>query len=698
MNQWVKLLMRARKSSDVVLAVAMAAVLGALIIPLPPWLLDMGLAINLAAAVALLVAALYARDALKVTSFPTLLLFTTLFRLALNVSSTRLALAEGHAGEIIQAFGEFVVRGDYVVGAVIFAILTLVQFLVVAKGAERVAEVSARFTLDAMPGKQMSIDADLRAGAIDQAQARRRRRDLERESQMFGAMDGAMKFVKGDVIAGLVIVAVNLLGGICIGILQNGMSMAEAASTYALIAIGDGLVSQIPSLCIAVAAGLVVTRVASEKEEDSLGSEIGSQLFGEAKALWVVASLCVALAAMPGMPHLTFLGLGAALGGLAHALKRMKAAVTEEEAAAAARVEGKSETGVAAKGGPGAPPESAAAPVGVAPLTVDLAPDLTPMAQEQGGAFVHQVLNRVRDEVFYELGVRVPGIRVRTDAAYLPPGTYRILFEEVPAGMGQVVPGALYAVAPPEELAFLELKAEPAVEPSTGRPISRVPADGRARLELAQVPVRSAGEFIAEHLRSIVRGRAAGLLGIQEVQGLLDGLEAQAPTLVKEALQKVPLPLLTEVLRKLVEEQVSIRNLRAILEALVAPTTEGDATALAERCRQALYRYLSHKFAPSGPLFAYLVDPEIEETLRAAGPRGPAPAPERVAEILEGVKRIASGGQTVLLTAPDVRRTLRKLCEGAFPDVAVLTYGELDMNLQIRPLGRLSPAALEHGG
>ncbi|HEX5745059.1 MAG TPA: type III secretion system export apparatus subunit SctV [Archangium sp.] len=693
MNQLMKILVRARKSSDVVLAVAMAAVLGALIIPLPPWLLDLGLAINLAAAVALLVAALYARDALKVTSFPTLLLFTTLFRLALNVSSTRLALAEGHAGEVIQAFGEFVVRGDYVVGAVIFAILTLVQFLVVAKGAERVAEVSARFTLDAMPGKQMSIDADLRAGAIDQAQARRRRRNLERESQMFGAMDGAMKFVKGDVIAGLVIVAVNLLGGICIGVLQNGMSMAEAASTYALIAIGDGLVSQIPSLCIAVAAGLVVTRVASEKEDDSLGAEIGSQLFGEARALWVVAGLCVALAAMPGMPHLTFFGLAVVLGVLAHAVARMKASVAEE-GAAVARAEGGAEAGEAAQGGPGAPPESTVAPVGVAPLTVDLAPDLTPLAQENGGAFVHQVLNRIRDELFYELGVRVPGIRVRTEAAYLPAGSYRILVDEVPAAMGQVVPGALYALAQPEELAFLELKAEPALEPSTGKPISRVSAEARARLELAQVPLRSAGELIAEHLRSIIRARSAGFLGIQEVQGLLDGLEAQAPTLVKEALQKVPLPLLTEVLRKLVEEQVSIRNMRAILEALVAPTTEGDATALAERCRQALSRYLSHKFAPSGPLFAYLVDPEIEETLRSGGPRGPAPSPERVAEILEGVKHIASGGQTVLLTAPDVRRTLRKLCEGAFPDVAVLTYGELDMNLQIRPLGRLSPVAL----
>ena len=692
MNMLMKVLSRARESSDVVLAVAMAAVLGALIIPLPPWLLDLGLAINLAVAVALLVAALYARDALKVTSFPTLLLFTTLFRLALNVSSTRLALAEGHAGEIIQAFGEFVVRGDYVVGAVIFAILTLVQFLVVAKGAERVAEVSARFTLDAMPGKQMSIDADLRAGAIDQARARRRRRDLERESQMFGAMDGAMKFVKGDVIAGLVIVAVNLLGGTCIGVLQNGMALAEAASTYALIAIGDGLVSQFPSLCIAVAAGLVVTRVGSEKEEDSLGTEIGAQIFGEARALWVVAALCGALALMPGMPHLTFAGLGGALGALAHGLQRVRASA--RATASEAPAEGSAPEGaVKPREGEGASPEGGAAPVGVAPLTVDLAPDLTALAQENGGAFVHQVLNRIRDELFLELGVRVPGIRVRTGAAYLPTGGYRLLLDEVPAGMGQVAAGALYALARPEELAFLELKAEPALAPVTGQPISRVAPEGRARLELAQVPLRTSGELIAEHLRALLRIRAAGFLGIQEVQGLLDGLETRAPALVKEALQKVPLPLLTEVLRKLVEEQVSIRDMRALLEALVAPTTEGDASALAERCRQALHRYLSHKFAPSGPLFAYLVDPEIEETLRAAGARGPAPSPERVAEILEGVKRLASGGQTVLLTAPDVRRTLRKLCEGAFPEVAVLTYGELDLHLQIRPLGRLSPVS-----
>ncbi|NTX00730.1 flagellar biosynthesis protein FlhA [Myxococcus sp. CA040A] len=689
MKVFAKWLVKARSSSDLVLAVAMAAVLGALIIPLPAWLLDVGLAVNLAAAVALLVASLRARDALQVTSFPSLLLFTTLFRLALNVSSTRLALAEGHAGEVIQAFGEFVVQGDYVVGGVVFAILSLVQFLVVAKGAERVAEVSARFTLDAMPGKQMSIDADLRAGAIDQAQARKRRRDLERESQMFGAMDGAMKFVKGDVIAGLVIVAVNLLGGSLIGVLQGGMTFSEAASTFALIAIGDGLVSQVPSLCITVAAGLVVTRVASEREEDSLGSEIGSQFFGEARTLWVVAGLCVALALMPGMPHLTFLLLAAGLVGLGRVLQR---GLPREGAATRGGDATGSKEGAEEKAG--AAPESAVVPVGVSPLTLDLAPDLTVLAEASAGTFVHQTLNAVRDELFFELGVRVPGIRVRTQAAYLSTGEYRILVDEVPAGGGQLSVGVLYAMAPPDELGFLQVKAEAAVEPSTGRTISRVPEAGRGPVELAQVQVLRPEELLADHLRGVLRSRAADLLGLQDVQALLDGLETRAPMLVKEALQKVPLPLLADVLRKLLQEGVSIRDLRAILEALVSPTTEGDASALAERCRQALRRYLSHKFAPTGPLYAYLVDPEVEEILRSTGPRGPAPDPDRVAEILEGVRQVATGGRAVLLTAPDVRRSLRRLCEGAFPEVAVLTYGELDGALQIRPIGRLSPVPM----
>ncbi len=673
-----KVLQRAKASSDVVLAIVMAMIIGAMIVPLPSWLLDVGLAINLAAAVSLLVAALYAKDALKVASFPTLLLITTLFRLAMNVSSTRLALSEGHAGEIIQAFGEFVVRGDYVVGAVIFSILTLVQFLVVTKGAERVAEVSARFTLDAMPGKQMSIDADLRAGAITQDQARARRRALERESQLFGSMDGAMKFVKGDVIAGLVITLINLLGGIVIGVLQNNMTAAEAASTYALIAIGDGLVSQIPSLAIAVAAGIVVTRVASENEDDSLGTDIGAQFFGQHKALFVVAGLCLAFAAMPGMPHFTFISIAASAVLVGLGLRRMRA---HEASAPAVK---KPSDRVAPAAQPSKLEEQVHA---VAPLLLDLAADLTALVEEDQQAFVHVDLNSVRERLFLELGVRVPAFRVRTGAP-LPVRAYALSVDEVPAGRGQVPEGTMFVLGNAADLKAGGLEAV-AAQDALGRSLAVVSAD-REVLAQKGLQTRNRRDLLVDHLTLLLRKRAASFLGVQEVQAALTSLEAQSPALVKEALQKVPLPLLTDVLKKLLHEQVSIRNLRAILDALVSPTTEGDAAQLAEKCRVALARQISHQFSNNGPLFAWLVDPAVEETLRQGGA---SIDPAQAGAIIEGVKRVARQGRGVLLSSPDVRRILRRLIEGAFPEVAVLTFSELDPELQVRPVGRLVAVA-----
>lgn len=671
-----KALARARTQSDVILAIVMAAIVGSMIVPLPPWLLDVGIAINLAAAAALLVAALYAKDALKVASFPTLLLITTLFRLSMNVSSTRLALSEGHAGEIIQAFGEFVVRGDYVVGAVIFLILTLVQFLVVAKGAERVAEVSARFTLDAMPGKQMSIDADLRAGAITQDQARGRRRELERESQLFGSMDGAMKFVKGDVIAGLVITAVNLVGGIVIGTLQNGMSVAEAAGTYALISIGDGLVSQIPSLCIAVAAGLVVTRVASESEEASLGSDIGSQFFGQWKALFVVAGLCLLLALMPGMPHVTFVLIAGGLAAVGFGLKR----VQEQPEATNSVTKSTAPSSAAEKKGPDLNP-------GVSPLTLDLAADLTWLVEELDGQFVKVDLDTVRERVHQELGVKLPGFRVRTGAP-LPAGSWALSIDEIPAGRGAV--GDVRFVTPMSmgDLQVLGITGTPLTDNALGRALHVVAPADEAKARAAQVPLLTARDFVGEHLVLQLKKRAHQFLGVQEVQAALAAMDASHGALVKEALQKVPLPLMTDVLKKLLAEQVSVRNLKAILDALVSPSTAGDALQLADRCRQALARQISHQYAPSGSLFAYLVDPGIEETLRTAGT---ALDPRDAGAILEGMKSVARQGRAVLLASPDVRRLLKKLVEGAFPEVAVLTFGELDPELQVRPVGRLAP-------
>jgi type III secretion protein V len=678
-----RVLGRARAGSDVVLAGVMVAILGALIVPLPTWLLDLGLALNLAASLSLLVAALQARAALQVATFPTLLLLTTLFRLALNVSSTRLALSEGQAGHVIEAFGEFVVRGDYVVGAVVFAILTLVQFLVVTKGAERVAEVSARFTLDAMPGKQMSIDADLRSGAISQEQARGRRRDLERESQLFGSMDGAMKFVKGDTIAGLVITLINLLGGTAIGVLQNGLTASEAASTYALISIGDGLVSQIPSLAIAVAAGIVVTRVASEREEDSLGTDIGAQFFGRHRALWVVAALCAVLGAMPGMPLVTFWVLAAALTLLGLGLRRSHA-----RPAVAPRPGTRAGAGAAqASASEPASARPAVATQGVAPLLLDLAPDLGWLVEADAQRFVHGDLERVRERLFAELGVRAPAFRVRTGAP-LSERSYTLAVDEIPTGSGQLPEGSHFCTLPVAELAGGGVGARQ-VHDALGRALSAVPAEAVEALMDRGAPVRHARELVADHLLHLLRKRAPQLLGVEEVQAALTTLEASAPALVREALHKVPLPLLTDVLRKLLKEQVSIRNLKAILDALVSPTAEGDAAQLADRCRAALARQLSHQYGGAGTLLAYLVDPAVEEALRTSGQ---ALDPSQAGAILEGVKRLGRQGKAVLLASPDVRRLLRRLIEGAFPEVPVLTFAELDPELQVRPVGRLVAA------
>jgi len=661
-------------SAELGLALAVALILATLLVPLPAAVIDVGLALNLACSVTMLVAALGAREVLSVSAFPTALLVTTLFRLALNVSSTRLALSEGHAGRVIEAFGEFVVRGDYVVGAVVFAILTLIQFLVVTKGAERVAEVAARFTLDAMPGKQMAIDADLRAGAIDQDQARARRRVLERESQMFGAMDGAMKFVKGDVLAGLVIVLVNLAGGTAIGMLQREMSAYDAASIYALIAIGDGLASQIPSLAVTIAAGLVVTRVASEEGQPSLGSELVHQFFGRPSTLAVVAGMCAVLALVPGMPAAPFLFLAAVLAApvlLARSRTTRSAPEAATDGPSTAARQSSAESGEGTE----------------TPLTLELAIDLTP----SGGAvdLLRDGLEPMRERLFRELGVRIPGLCVRVGAGWLPKGGYRLLLDEVPIGQGVLAPGRHYASCAPSELAYLGATAEAAREPGTDRELALVAPDQVLRVQATGVRVRPDVEVLCDHLASLLRRRLPALLGVQEVQGLLDGLAVASPVLVREVGQKVPLALLTEVLRRLVAEEVPIRPLRPVLEALLSPSAEGDAAALAEHCRAALRATLSHRHAPAGSLYAWLVDPGVEELLRSQL-RGAAVEPEDMSRVLEAVQRIGSGGRAILLASADVRPGLRRLCESAAPEVSVLTYAELDPALRVHPLGRLA--------
>ncbi len=680
MSALAPLLPRLKGSSDLVLAVLALGVVSLLVAPIPPWLLDLCIAANLALAATVLVVALFARDALRFASFPTLLLFTTLFRLAIEVSSTRLVLARGEAGRVIQAFGQVVVAGNYVVGAVVFAILTLVQLLVVSKGAERVAEVAARFTLDALPGKQMSIDADLRTGAIDQTEARRRRRALEREGQLYGAMDGALKFVKGDAVAGVAIVLVNVVGGLTAGLLR-GLPLEVAARRFALLAIGDGLVAQIPALLISVAAGVVVTRVAAEEEGASLSEDLGRQLFADPRALAAVGALCGALAMVSGLPAAPFLALAASAAAGAHILARRA-------------------RGCAAHGPPEMRPTSApgAAPCTVAlqgPLALELAPDLAQLGNA-GRSFAGVLLPALRDELSHHMGIPIPEIVVRT--AQLPAGAWCLLLDEVPAAGGCAPASEALALISPVELDAVGIDAVAETEPLSGVRAARISAAdaGRAR---ALAPVRGPLERVGAGVAAALRAHAHLLVGVQEVQALLDALEASHPALVREATRQIPAHVLAEVLRQLLEEGISVRPLRSILEALLeAGGAARGPSSLAESCRRALRRHIAHDHAGAGALDALILDPVAEATLRdALSGSGAAVDPRDARALLDDIERALALREAirppVLLTGAEVRRALRQLVAPRFPRLAVLSYEELPANLSVHPVGKVALAA-----
>ena len=667
-------LARLQGSSDVALAALALAVVSLLVAPLPAWLLDLCIAGNLALAATVLVVALFARDALRFASFPTLLLFTTLYRLALEVGSTRLILARGEAGRVIQAFGHVVVAGNYVVGAVVFAILTIVQLLVVSKGAERVAEVAARFTLDALPGKQMSIDGDLRAGAIDQEEARRRRRALEREGQLYGAMDGALKFVKGDAVAGVAIVLVNVAGGLVAGLVR-GLPLAQAARRYALLAIGDGLASQVPALLISVAAGVVVTRVAAEEEGASLSQDLARQLFRDPRALGSVAALCGALAALPGLPAAPFLALSAgACAGSYLARRRERASAAAGERASM-------------------PPARERAPSLASPLALEIAHDLAELTGAGAGRFARELLLELREEIARDLGVHVPEIAVR--GAALPPGTWRLVLDDVPAAVGRAPAHEAVALAAPIELEAVGIPAAVEIDPLSGARVARILAVDATRA-MALAPVRGAVERMGAGVAAAIRRHAHLLVGVQEVQCLLDALEASHPALVREATRQIPAPVLAEVLRELLEEGISVRPLRNIVEAMLeAGGGACGVASLAEASRRALRRQIAYRHAAAGALDALLLDPAAEATLREVLAGSVAAMDPRAAKALLDDIQDELGARDafpppVLLTSPEIRRALRQVVAQRFPRLAVLSYEELPADLPVRPVGKVA--------
>lgn len=654
----------AKTLSDVALAIAVLAMVAMMIVPLPTPVLDGLLATNIALGVLMLLVALRIRDGLAFTAFPTILLITTLYRLALNVSSTRLILLQADAGEVIRSFGDFVVRGNYVVGAIVFLILTLIQFIVVAKGSERVAEVGARFTLDAMPGKQMSIDAELRSGAIDQEQAQLRRRNLQRESEFFGSMDGAMKFVKGDAIAGIIITLINIGGGLAVGIMMHDMSLGESLRTYGLLTIGDGLVSQIPALVISISAGLVVTRVSAEGDA-SLAEQIASQVFGRPAVLRTAAVFCIALAIVPGLPLLPFVFIALLLLAASQVLIARE---REERAARPATV-----------------------------TALDLVPEIEAWEIAFGRNFDRDFLEKevetLRRRSILERGLPLPAPIV-SKREELGADIFQISFREKPVRQVELPSSAALAFGPGAEGTGLKTF----VDPWTGLSGAWVPETQHTHGTLARPVPRN--EVLRSVLAASLAEHAESFVTLSSVQHLVDSLRVRSEAAVRYAMPKpLSVPLLTDVLRRLVDEGVSIRPLDEIIETLLTfSVTERDPLNLTELVRSAQKRTISHALASNGTLRCHILAPEIEEMVRGGIKRTPAGAflslsgpvaQDITSAVRSGLELRPGTAPPPLVTQPDVRRFVRKLLENQLPHLAVVSYQELAPEMLVEPISRI---------
>ena len=682
------------KHTDLLGAAAVVLIVCMLIIPIPPFLLDMFITLNIAAALAILVSTLYMKKALDLSSFPSLLLLTTMFRLAINVSVTRLILLEGDAGHLIEAFGKFVVGGNVVVGLVVFLILIVIQFVVVTNGAGRVAEVAARFTLDAMPGKQMAIDADLNAGQITDEQAKQRRKEIADEADFYGAMDGASKFVKGDAMAGILIVLINLIGGIVIGVLQMGMPFGEAASHFSLLTIGDGLTAQIPALLISVATGIIVTRSASD---DDLGTETAKQVLSNKRAPMVAGAAMIALAVVPGLPKIPFLVMGCLF--LLVGWKLDSFFPEEPELALAGG------GGAALAGGPGGPGQQALEPprdqaveaLQIDPLELAIGFGLVPLVDQSAGGTLLSRVTAIRRQIASELGMVIPSVRIH-DEVGLDSHDYVVKVRGAEIAAGRIMAGHQLALDPGDAVG--QLPGIPTTEPAFGIPATWVADSQRAEAEALGFTVVDRESVIVTHLTEAIRANAHELLTRQETRELLDRLKESNAAVVDEVVPDVlSLGEIQRVLQALLREGVSVRDLGAIIEAIgdKARLTR-DPGVLAEYARQALGRTITapHLDAERN-LRAIALDPALEQEVSEAITQTsdgeylvmePSRAQALVTMLKEQLdEALARGGRPVLLCSARVRRHLRRLCEQSLPQLAICSYNEIMPGIGVETVG-----------
>ena len=675
------------KKADVGVALYVVAAFIMLIVPIPNWLLDILLACNIAVAFTIMFGTMFAKEVLDLSFYPTILLFTTIFRIALNVSSTRLILTTGDPGQVVETFGSFVGSGDLIVGSIVFIILILIQFMVINKGSERVAEVTARFTLDAMPGKQMAIDADLNTGAINDAEAKRRRDKIQEEASFFGSMDGAVKYVKGDATAGLIITAVNIVGGIAMGVLSRGMDISAALQQYVILTIGDGLVSQIPSLLISLSTGILVTK--GSKDAD-FGSVLIKQLFGVPKVLYIVGTIIIGLGVVTPLPTIIFMILGfifivtgRVIAGEIETAKIEGEVDAEEIAAEEIRQ-----------------PENVNSLLQVDPIELEFGYGIIPLADvNQGGDLLDRVV-MIRRQIALELGTVVPIIRLR-DNIQLNPNQYIIKIKGIQVSEGEILFDHYMAMNPGyvEE----EITGIPTFEPSFHLPAIWITEGQRERAESMGYTVVDPPSIIATHLTEIIRQHIAELLTRQDVQNLVSNLKETNPSLVEELVPKLlGIGEVQKVLQNLLKEGISIRDLLTIFETLAdyASTTR-DTDILTEYVRQSLKRAISNKFFPTNETTSVVtLDPKLEQEIMASVKQTENGAyltldPEKSKGIMKSVgNEVAKlenlGKNPIVITSPIVRVYFKRLTEDYYKDLIVVSYNEIENNIELQSVGMVT--------